>query len=682
MKAEVMRIPLTGLAAALLWSAILVPVAMMGGAPGLESANPQSGGGTAGLADTNSPPLVLSGDSVTDATLDSIVQRGDLRRLTLTGTAVSDEGLKKLAGLKELRQLNLYSGVITDAGIAHLTALPKLEDFQLRASGVSDKSLRYLSQIKSLTRLEIWGNSGPGPYMGRQLFTIEGVLQLKSLPQLRELTINSLDAPGGFLGLRELKGLSSLTVDFSNIKDEEVELLKAAMPNTSVDAIREYYVLKPALPRAPLPSDSVYLSGRAVDDATGNPVARCQLQFGAPDPAKPGEMLWGEAPDSPPVEVSGNDPHDPSAFWGETFRTGKVWARILSGGFAPFLLTPNPALSPLSAPLRMTNIVARMKPGGDLRGVVLDYRGNPVPDMRAYLVDLDYFAIGDGKADSWSKSSPATTDAAGRFALAGGNGSQQKVAITSEDGQMVWVAPKVDPEHEARVTLPQPATLAVRYDIPGDLSTAQLFLNFRPPNPDSEMWKGVSFGLSQVLTNGEEIVLTNLTPGTYSLGRKKALNFGAVSRIAGIVRAESRFTFLDQQTFVLEPGRTQRVELVRPAGQSVRGEVTGIGEKGALGAYIYAYSGKTNIPGDMLGSGWPFDALTCGTNGIFQTAPLEPGSYTIVAMAYKEPDVYAHTLNPNFVGKANVTVTTNAAPPPVKIELVPRESWTKKPVIN
>jgi beta-lactamase regulating signal transducer with metallopeptidase domain/Leucine-rich repeat (LRR) protein len=643
--------------------------------------------------------LNLSGDQVTDAVMDSIVQCHDLRRLGLSYTGVSDEGLKKVASLKELRQLNLDSRVITDAGIAHLADLPKLEYLWLRATDISDESLRHLSRIKSLTRLDLHGSGQPGMFLG-SLYTIQGFQQLTNLPQLRELDIMNYSAPTGYMGLRELKGLRILNLDFCSIKDAEVELLKRAMPDTIVQAMSgglAFVPDHPVSPPPPLPTNSVFLSGRAVDEDTGQPVPGCTLQFGAPDPAKPDQMIWAEADNSergtaawvqaaqiPPIEVSGNDPRDKSVFWGETFRTGKVCARIIAPGYQPFLMTPNPSLSPLIAPLRMTNLVLQMRHGGDLRGIVFDYRGNPMPDFRVYLDDVPYFSIRNGKVDSYSKSSPATTDPAGRFTLAGGDGTEQKVVFASPDGRMVWAAPKVDPEHEARVTLPQPATLTIRYDIPNDAPIAQLFLNFTPPNPDTGMSKGISFGLSPTVSNKAEIVLTNLTPGDYSIGRRKVLSVGGAARAGGGARQGSRFIFLDQQTFVLEPGRTQRVELVRPSGQTVRGEVAGITENGTLGAYIYAYSGKTNIPDDMLGWGWPFDATTCGTNGLFQTARLAPGTYTIVAIAYKEPRANPNPNSgaPDFVGTANVTVTTNAAPQPLKIKLLDRASATTQPSVQ
>lgn len=179
--------------------------------------------------------LSLSGDLVTDAALDGIMVCRDLRQLSLQYAQISDEGLKRIASLKELRRLNLDSRVITDAGIAHLTALPNLEHLELRATQISDESLKHLSQIKSLTRLDLHGSGVGGVNYGR-LFTIQGLQQLKNLPQLRELWINNFESSNGFMGLSELKQIFSLTLFFTNISDEEAKQLEAAMPDTTISA--------------------------------------------------------------------------------------------------------------------------------------------------------------------------------------------------------------------------------------------------------------------------------------------------------------------------------------------------------------------------------------------------------------------------------------------------------------
>jgi Leucine-rich repeat (LRR) protein len=634
----------------------------------------------AGLSFPRLQSLALGGEKVTDAALDSITQCRDLGSLTLNWTGISDSGLKRIAGLGELRYLMLDSDRIGDAGIASLKALPKLDTLQLRVALLSDEALRHVSQIKSLRRLDLWGGTGAPFQNSGQFITIEGLQQLKDLPQLRYLTINNFESPDGYLGLRQLKGLRSLDLNFSSITDAEVELLEAAMPDTIVTAMREIMMIKERPERPPLPADSVFLSGRAVDDTTGLPVAKCELQFGAPDPAGPGQIAWGQPANSPIIEVSGNGSPDPGHFWGESFRAGKVWARLIAAGYQPFPFTPNPALSPLSAPLRMTNIMVRMKTGGDLRGVVVDHDGHPLPDLRVYLVG-PYFSLRDGVPGSLSKGGTAITDSAGRFTLPGGNGTEQKVLVASADGHMAGIDPKVGPDHEAAVSLPQPATLIVRYDIPDDAPVAQVILNFESFKLDPALWKDVSLGLNPLVTNRAELVLTNLLPGPYHLMRRKTLTVGGTARggrarggsASGPASRGQRIVWLEDSSLSLEPGQTQQVNWVRPSGQAIRGQVDGIAETGAPGAYIYVFSSEsTNTPAEMVIHDRPLDALTCGEDGQFQTAQLPPGAFTLVALAFKEPASPVSRGEPDFVGSVNVAIITNTAPPPVKIALLPQ----------
>jgi beta-lactamase regulating signal transducer with metallopeptidase domain/Leucine-rich repeat (LRR) protein len=612
--------------------------------------------------------LDFSGSQVTDATLDNIGQYHELQRLSLRYTSVTDAGLARIAGLTELRQLSLDSRVITDTGIAQLRALPKLEYLWLRATEVSDASLRSLAEIKSLTRLDLFGSGQPGVNVGH-LFTMDGLSQLNKLPNLRVLWINNLELPDGYLRLREFKQLSGLTLDFCNVKDAEEELLQAAMPDTSVSAssgkLKTIVSNQPVQP-VTLPDVSVRVTGFAVDDASGQPVRDCKLEFGADNPDKPGELIWGESLPGGRMEVAGNDFRNTSRFWGESFRPGKVWARLLASGYQPALLTPHP----VTAPLQMTNLVVRLKRGGDFHGIVLDYKGNPVPGMRVYLADKPNFYLRDGVENWLNRTGYSATDANGHFTLSGGNGTPQKLVVSSADGHMFHVLPDADSSRDLKVTLPQPATLVLHYDIPDDLPVAECILNFNSQKLDPAMWKDTSFGFDPVVTNRSEIVLTNLTPGNYELLRRKILHVGT----------GSRFQFLDDTNLVLKGGETQRVDVVRPVGQTVRGQVTGIEEASALGAYIYACSGEiTNSPIKSWNPGPLIDLGTCGKDGVFQMARFPPGTYSIVAMAYKEPDVYSHSMDADFIGVAKVTVTADAPPQAVKIELHPRVDSAKSP---
>jgi hypothetical protein len=268
--------------------------------------------------------------------------------------------------LKELRQLVLDSDLITDAGIARLRTLPNLKYVSLRATGVratgvSDASLRSLAEIKSLTRLTLTVRGEPGMNPDGP-FTMDGLLQLKNLPKLRELEINSLVLPDGWLGARELKQLTSLTMSFCGVSDAEEDLLQVVMPGTWVSAMSggaggKFVMFNQPMQPVTLPDESVRITGVALDDVSGQPIGDCRLEFGADNPNQPGEMIWGESLPGGHMEVAGNDFSNTSRFWGESFRPGKVCARLLASGYQPALLTPQS----VTAPLQMTNLVVRLK---------------------------------------------------------------------------------------------------------------------------------------------------------------------------------------------------------------------------------------------------------------------------------------------------------------------------------
>jgi hypothetical protein len=240
---------------------------------------------------------------------------------------------------------------------------------------------------------------------------------------------------------------------------------------------------------------------------------------------------------------------------------------------------------------------------------------------------------------------------------------------------------------ELKITLPKPAALIVHYDIPGDLSEAYFALAIRTNEMAMPLWKDVNLNPGAYVPNGGQIVLNNLTPGTYDFSR---------SRMGG--ETNTRYAFLfgdpykvvqsDFQRLVLESGQTQEVSVVRSVGQRVQGQVTGLeGITNSVGSFLYAGSATAiSSPLDFRTNLEPcFDAVRLEKDGHFQTALLEPGTYTLVAEVYvwdeakrepfsdDEPQYGGMSfMRPQqlaYVGSAKVTVTPNGAPPSVKIEL-------------
>ena len=328
-----------------------------------------------------------------------------------------------------------------------------------------------------------------------------------------------------------------------------------------------------------------------------------------------------------------------------------------------------------SAPGQTNQTTVRLKRGGELRGVVLDDAGRAVAGARVYLASDQLVLLTDGQPYLGFQGSAATTDAAGRFALRGADGTAQKVAVASADGQMVWPAPQTEPGQELKITLPKPAVLALRYNIPGDEPAAQVELRRHPAREEMPLWKGVTFGLSPAVTNGGTFVLTNLAPGAYDLVRRRSFQTDDGSHGA----------LMERRALTLEAGQTQEVNMVRATGRRVSGEVIGIPENVFDGCLYVREESATGNPANVQETMRAcFDALKFGKDGHFQTVQLEPGTYTFVAHSYA-PLILGHldTNNPNhlpaYVGIAKVTVTADAPPPPVKIDLLPWFDPAKSP---
>jgi hypothetical protein len=388
---------------------------------------------------------------------------------------------------------------------------------------------------------------------------------------------------------------------------------------------------------------SVKLEGCVVDDLTGQPITDYGLD---------GEGFSMSTVSHP----AGRFEFD---FAKET--GGKVWLRVLAAGYLPQPVTPEP----VTAPAEITNLVVRLDRGGTLQGIVLDHAGQPVAGAHVFFAGNQLLQLTDGKAEGFSGST-ATTDAEGRFSLGGVGGVEQKVVVVSDVVQ-VWPVLITEPGQVVKIVLPEPATLVVRYDIPGDTEQAQLRLELK--TWEMPGWAGNRSVIEPLVSNQRQIVLTNLAPGTYDFFRDKRLMAAGEFDSAGCERA----------TLVLQSGQVQNVDWVRATGFPVAGEITGFQDAGFSAAFIKVRPAEpTGAVLDMARELPVYDAVACGQDGRFQTARLSPGNYTLVAEAYRPiPPEDIPTADegrermPMTVGKAQVTVSADAAPAPVRIELRP-----------
>jgi hypothetical protein len=395
--------------------------------------------------------------------------------------------------------------------------------------------------------------------------------------------------------------------------------------------------------------------GHVVDDESGESVTDFWVQLGAATPQKPREISWSQ-------EFYGPVLGQPGFFSFQSIKKGKTWARVLATGYVPQPVTTEPVVSPI----RITNLVVRLKRGAELRGILLDYAGRAVAGARVFLATEQSLDLTDGNPQGTFRGSTVITDVGGRFALRGVRGTEQRVIAVSADGLPAWIVAKAEPGQDLKVTMPEPATLAVRYDIPDDEQETKIRLQLRT-------WTASEVGVrtfvrQSTLANGGQVLMTGLPMGTYDLARPKMLRVGT----------ETHGVFCDRATVTLQPGQTQQVNFVRSAGFPIRGQVVGLRDANAPGAFIYVRSvAATGDPRKMFEeSELPmFDAVACDEAGRFSTARLEPGNYTIVAHAFKrEAPSRAVTTGirlPDYIGTVKVTVGADAPRAPVMIELRP-----------
>jgi hypothetical protein len=190
----------------------------------------------------------------------------------------------------------------------------------------------------------------------------------------------------------------------------------------------------------------------------------------------------------------------------------------------------------------------------------------------------------------------------------------------------------------------------------------------------------MEYYLKPSVMNGTQILLTNLTPGTYEFYRSQNMPMSANGSGA----------IYERRTIVVDSGRTQRVDLVRTTGWRVSGKIVGLENINIQRATLTVRSvAATGDPRNHMEYLLPcYDALAYPENfnkaGNFKTALLEPGNYTFIVEVYEpEPEeteiiggqkvrVFRSGIRlPSRVGTAKVTVTAGTAPPPVKIELRP-----------
>jgi hypothetical protein len=140
--------------------------------------------------------------SITDRGLTSLTNMTALENLLLTGIPITDDGLASIAKLTNLSELRLVSTRITDQGLAKLVRLTNLHEFRLDNTEVSDAGLRHLTALPSLETLGL---------------------------------IHTKVTNAGIPDLKRLTKLTNLFLRDTNISDAGIRVLKAALPNCTID---------------------------------------------------------------------------------------------------------------------------------------------------------------------------------------------------------------------------------------------------------------------------------------------------------------------------------------------------------------------------------------------------------------------------------------------------------------
>ncbi len=212
--------------------------------------------------------LVLYGEckGLTDKTLPNLMELGELEQLSTAGIQVTDKGLAQLSRLTNLRLLNFFHTSLgmrgfDGRGFASLKDLPKLESLTIGGTPINDKGMAAVGEITQLKHLRtghtyqtragnqflakltelksLWlsqrmpRNDGrPAPVsLDDSIFDV-----LVQLQKLESLSLNEAKLSLASLRrLSELPNLKKLDLSQIDISAEDIDTLKAELPDVKID---------------------------------------------------------------------------------------------------------------------------------------------------------------------------------------------------------------------------------------------------------------------------------------------------------------------------------------------------------------------------------------------------------------------------------------------------------------
>ena len=435
-------------------------------------------------------------------------------------------------------------------------------------------------------------------------------------------------------------------------------------------------VLPEAVPPPRRDRAIVSIRGRVVDDETGAPIESFSLQKGRVAAGDPSKVSWQYPRQIPNVYtiVDGRavpDPNPRGEFEEYLDLRGveeDPWDRIrvLADGFEPEPVTERP-FSPADVG-KAIEVTVRLRRGRSLVGVVVDHAGRPAAGAGLCLLrpGLGTIRIVDdviGEGSDTGLLDPSVTravaDERGRFRITG-VGDVRTIGVSAPTLHF-WTATIPTPGEELTIRLPEPATLRIPYAIDGDAPEASIWLHLKQPE---DLDRTLSVTRNLTVRNGDELVLRDLTPGEYTLWRRKTLPVGE----------HSQRTSVEHRDITVGAGETAVVDFVREQGSPIAGAVSG--PRGGGPRMIFVGIEPAAPPAPAEGLWFPrrfLDIVACDAGGRFRTALIPPGDYVAHAAGYRNGPRYEPfgMLNdaPDFIGLVPVTVPPDGNPPEVRIML-------------
>lgn len=136
------------------------------------------------------------------------------RNVNLEASKITDKGFRKICSIKSLRLINLsHCPQLRDYSC--LTLRPELESAYFLSNEMTDDDLKWFAPLTKLRSINISNNP---------LINGTGLVHLQKNPSLSDLRLAGCQfTADGIKALSGLKQLQSLTLRFSNIKDEDLD---------------------------------------------------------------------------------------------------------------------------------------------------------------------------------------------------------------------------------------------------------------------------------------------------------------------------------------------------------------------------------------------------------------------------------------------------------------------------